>query len=359
MPAPELLRQFIRECLTQVPERSRGDEVCVICPEPACGDQSGNRHVNLKSGLTGCYRCNRGGPVANWAKRLGLTFDFGTWTPAAVGMDQLAVLTASLDGLAEGPSRRSGYIPEVELPRGFTALRDEPDSAYARLIGKMAERKRLTLDVLTEAGVGFTREDRRWEPFAIFPVFEYRRPVYFQGRTYQDPKDGGSTKQFPTRTECPLSSRYWIYGADEVAAQGGVVIFVEAILNVLSLRLALARRGVTGVVPAAVFKHKLSLEQVQKVMATGRRARQGGHPVTEFCFMYDGRTSDEVRRGLPGDAARAARLDAARLAATAPVTIVDLPDRVDPNDDADLAVDLFLRRRRWDRQSDLSSLVQV
>jgi len=357
-PRPELIRQFISEHLHEVKERSRGDEICVMCPEPGCPDKSGNRHINLKTGATSCFRCNRGGNIVAWSKRVGLFFDFGSYTPSATTMDQLTDIVSELTDWT-GPQRHSGYIPEVKLPKGFIYLRDEPNSAYARAIGRMAERKRLSLQDMIDAGVGFTREDKRWEPFAIFPVFEYKRPVYYQGRTYLDPKDGGSTKQFPTKQECPLSSRYWLYGADELAAEGGVIVFVEAILNVLSLRRELAARGITGVVPVAVFKHKLSNDQIQKVVTTTQRARMGGKTVTEFCFMYDGRTRDEVERGKAGDAALAARSDAARLAGTAPVTIVDLPDLVDPNDNAALAVDLFLQREPWDRAKDLSILVSV
>jgi len=208
----------------------------------------------------------------------------------------------------------------------------------------MAERKGLTREEFYRAGVGFTRSSRRWEPFAIFPVFEWGRPVYYQGRTYVD-RPGESTKQFPTREECPLSSRYWLYGLDEVVAQGGRVILVEAVLNVLSLRREIQRRGFTDLTPSAVFKHKISNAQFDKLQRAAQRARQAGRPVTEWCVMYDGRTRAEVEKDLPGDALAAARRDAALLYdGITPVSVVELPDRVDPNDNPELALDCLLAR---------------
>lgn len=329
---------------TVVKARCTVHEVVILCP--GCGDASGNRGVNVKTLATNCWRCGKGGGLVRWASGLGIHVDIEETAQQGVEIDEMAAILEALDRQHE-VVKPSGYIPEVKLPTGFTRLEDEPDCVHARLIVKMAQRKGLDREDFYRAGAGFTRQSPRWEPFAIFPVFEWGRPVYYQGRTYVD-RPGESTKQFPTREECPLSSRYWLYGLDEVAASGGHVILVEAIFNVLSLRKEIARRGLTGIVPVAVFKHKLSSHQLTKLQKVSQRARLGGHPVASWSVMYDGRTRGEVERGDKGDALQSAYGDAAQLYdEITPVSVVELPDRVDPNDDPVTALDCFLAREPY------------
>ncbi len=328
----EHIRQFVRATFDEVPERSHGDELVFICPEPGCRDRSGNRSVNLSSGLTSCWVCNKGGPFVAWARRLGHVIDDEGMAVGALDADEIGAMLEKIDDVGT-TAVASGYVPEVKLPRGFVAVSQEPQSAYAKLIAQMAVRKRLDLADLVEAGVGFTRESRRWEPFAIFPTFEWGRPVYYQGRTYVD-TPGESTKQFPTREECPVSSKYWVYNIDEARARGGVLVVVESILNVLSLRRELRRRGITDpIVPIAVFKHKVSDPQYVKLTQLIRQAAARKHPVTEVCFIYD------------SDATATAFKDAEMFVNTIPVSVVEMPEGVDANDDAVEAVDRFLRRR--------------
>lgn len=329
---------------TVVHPRCTAHEIVILCPQ--CGDASGNRGVSVKTLATNCWRCAKGGGLVRWAEGLGIQVDLGDTTPAGVEVDEMAQMIEALDRQGEVVAP-SGYVPEVKLPAGFTRIEDEPDCAHSRLILKMAARKGLGLEDFKAAGVGFTRSPTRWEPFAIFPVWEWGRPVYYQGRTYVD-RPGESTKQFPTRDECPLSSRYWIYGWDEVAAQGGEVILVEAILNVLSLRREIRRRGLTGITPVAVFKHKISDFQFNKLQKAATRAAAGNHPVTGWNVMYDGRTRKEVEHDEPGSALASARRDAGLLFnGLIPVSVVELPDRVDPNDNPALALDCFLARRPY------------
>lgn len=331
MARADQIRTFIHEHLEEVPERSHGDEVVVVCPEPGCADRSGNRSINLRSGLTSCWRCGRGGPFVAWVRRLGYTFD-GDDTPQAIELDELGDLVQAVDQVGAKVSP-GGYVPEVRLPAGFTRVADEPDGVYARLIGRMAARKQLTLADLVEAGVGFTRESRRWERFAIFPVLEWGRPVYYQGRTYTD-VPGEPTKQFPTREECPVSSRYWVYNLDQARERGGVLVVVESILNVLSFRREARRRGLADAVAVAVFKHKVSQAQYAKLAQLIRQAGERGHPITEVCLIYD------------SDAIAAAWKDADLFINLVPTSVVEMPAGVDVNDDAAEAVDRFTRRRR-------------
>lgn len=329
------LRLAIESTFEVVRSRSTGDELVIICPGCRGVDASGNRSINLKTGKTNCWKCNVGGSVYAWAKRAGYDLDIG---------DAPAPSTDELDGMmleitVHQPTS-SSYVPSVKLPRGFIPVAEQPRSAYAEMIAEMAERKKLTFEDMVTAGVGFTRQDPRWEPFAVFPVDEWSRPVYYQGRTYNDPERDPvtgkkpSTKQFPSRHECPLGSRHWLYGIDELrAAPGAKAVIVESILNVLSLRKELTRRGIGGVVPLAVFKHAISPEQQRKLLA----AKPG-----EICLMFD------------GDATASAFKDAGYLSNSCKVSVAEMPIGTDPNDDAVLAVDRFLARQPYSRFHGLS-----
>jgi hypothetical protein len=330
---PAQLRSQVEMLFDVIPDRSQGDELVFLCPEPGCGDRSGNRSVNLRTGKTNCWRCNKGGDFVRWATQLGYPVEIEEEPGLAVG--ELSGMVAGL-GVPEG--RQPSYVPQVCLPAGFTLLADEPDGAYARLIGRMAERKNLDLADFIEAGVGFTRVDPRWEPYAIFPVFEWGRVVYYQGRTYTDEPDR-ATKQFPSRSEVKLGSRHWLYNFDELRERGGVAIVVEAILNVRSLRRELAARGV-GATPVACFKHKVSAEQLGKLSSVKGLA--------EVCLMFD------------ADALASAYEECRRLQGGVPVTVVKMPSdaqgrKVDPNDDARLAADLFAKRGAYSEYESLLS----
>ena len=89
------------------------------------------------------------------------------------------------------------------MPKGFTPLaKDTPPpgkkhSIYYTLIAAMAERKHLDVADFIEVGAGYTRDDPQWEPYTIFPVFEFGTARYYQGRTYVDEADR-PTKRFST-----------------------------------------------------------------------------------------------------------------------------------------------------------------
>ena len=267
------LRQTVSSLFEVVASRSTAEELVFLCPQPGCGDKSGNRSVNLKSGKTNCWKCNKGGDFVVWAGRLGIEIT-----------DQGVQASADIDGLRERldarPVKRRAVpvISGVKLPVGFVRCADEPTSAYTKLIGRMACRKNLELKDFIQAGVGFCREGL-WEPYAIFPVTELGRTVYFQGRTYTD-VPGESTKRFPSRQEVPLSSRYWIYNIDALSdSRVTTAVVVESILNVLSLKKQFAREGVTDLAPVCVFKHGVSREQAAKLARFKH--------LQEVCILFD------------------------------------------------------------------------
>jgi hypothetical protein len=199
----------------------------------------------------------------------------------------------------------------------------------------MAVRKRLTLDAFKATGAGYTEEDDRWEPFAIFPCYEWGRPVYYQGRTYVD-TPGESTKLFPSRKECPLSSRYWVYNIDKLRSGGKIAILVEAVLSVLSLELELAKRGITDVVPVGCYKHHLSDNQRTKILACNPK---------EVCVMFDGDSYDaSVKTAI-------SMVNATQASA---IKLFDDDRRKDPNDDAVAAIDLFEARSPVDHLTTLN-----
>jgi hypothetical protein len=187
----------------------------------------------------------------------------------------------------------------------------------------MAERKNLGWKDMTKAGVGFTRTTPEWEPFAIFPVTEWNRTVYYQGRTYID-TPGQSTKKFPSKRVVPTGSSQWVYNIDKLRQGAHTAIVVESILNVLSLERELEHLGVTGVVPIAIFKHKISSPQWEKI--------KGCRHLKEVCLMFD------------DDALAEAQKTASTYVNHCKLTVVEMPKGVDANDDAQMAMKRFGRR---------------
>ena len=325
------LRQQIESTFEVVRHRCSQDELAIVCPEPGCGDKSGNRGINLSSGRTNCWRCNKGGDFVAWARRLGYLFDSSSTSGVSV---EALLPQAHRPGLFLPPVRRA------RMPAGFTALAREPKSVYARLIGEMAVRKNLTLKDFMDVGAGFTRTDEVWEPYCIFPVTEYQLPVYYQGRIYAETEPGQRTKRFPARDQLSYGSRYWLYNIDEFLAQEApIVIVVESILNVLSLRKKLAQERVSGVVPVAAFKHSLSREQAAKLVRCPH--------LKEICLLYD---HDAIAASWQSAPRLSARVSIARMPAG--------PDnrRLDPNDDVDAAWQAFCERQEFSKLSNLAWL---
>lgn len=307
-------------------KQSNPEELVIICPVPGCGDQTGNRSVNLRNGKTFCWRCNTGGDFIRWARWIGYAID-----EDARG----AVTLEELYQLLEWQPVTKNIIPvinEISLPPGFHPCFDNPESIFTREIGKMALRKNLEPEDLIMAGVGYATEDPRWEPFAVFPVLEYGRLVYFQGRTYWD-DPGKSTKKFPNRNEAPLSSKYWLYDIDELSRpEVDTVIAVESILNVLSLKKKLAKLGVTNMVPVCVFKHAISKPQFYKMLRFPN--------LKEVILLFD------------FDAIDLSWEEAKKIDDLLRVSIAEMPfsatnKKLDPNDDVDAAWAAIERRQPY------------
>ena len=268
--------------------------------------------------------------IAQWIER------DGTDSPA-VSVDHLQAMLSDVNRV--GVARTTGgFSTGVALPPGFTPLSPEPSNVFEKWIGRMAARKNLDYSTFFEAGVGFTRTSAKWERFAIFPVKEWGRTVYYQGRTYIDIK-GDSTKLFPSKFECELGARHWVYNIDELRLRGGVAVVVESILNVLSLKREFAIRGITGFVPVAVFKHKVSQEQLHKLAAC--------KGLKEVCMLYD------------EDAISSVYAECRRLLGRVKMTYVKMPHKVDANDDAVLAVDGVLKRQTYSDSAALLDALEI
>lgn len=319
-----LLKQEIENTFSMVRDRSTSEELVFVCPEPGCGDSNGNRSVNLKNGRTNCWRCNVGGNFIKWASKLGYQFS-----------NVADVSVASLKEVINlRPEQRSllPVVTDVKLPEGFTRCSDSLRSVRTRMIGEMAVRKNLTLDDMLECGAGWTAKSPLWEPFTIFPVVEYGKVVYYQGRTYAE-EPGEKTKKFPSRHEVKWGARYWIYNIDElIESQASIVVVVESILNVLSFKRLLRRLGVTDVVVVAVFKHAVSYEQYVKLS----RIRH----IKEICLLFD------------HDAVALSWKDAQKFTNMFKITVAEMPEgednkRLDPNDDVELAWNVFEKRHPY------------
>lgn len=329
-----LLRQEIEATFTVVARTD--DELTFVCPEPGCGDKKGKRSLNLKTSLTFCWRCGKGsngrGFFMAWARALGYRFT----------NEQDAIIHTSFENLLHPLKFDKTILPvvsAVKMPEGFTHLFDDPDCFYARLITRMARRKNLDYSDFEQASAGFTRMDPVWEPYCIYPVFEYRIPVYYQGRLYSEEPDMDSTKRFPSKKDLPYGARYWVYNIDEVREQEAeIVIVLESILNVLSMRRKLKELNVDNVVPVAVFKHHISTEQALKLAAIPS--------VKEACLLFDHDALDDSWDG------------AGRLVNRVSVTIASMPagpdnKKLDPNDAVDLAWRAFEQRVPYTVETDL------
>ena len=329
------LKIVVDELFHVIKDRSTKTELVFVCPQPGCGDNTGNRSVNLQTGKTNCFRCNKGGDFVKWAKWLGYTID-ETGVANAVPLEELNF------EMPVAEKERLPVVADIRLPDGFTYCHDKPRDVYTELIAEMAERKNLTIEDLMEARVGFTKLNLKWEPYAIFPVIEYGHVVYYQGRTYVD-EEGKPTKRFPDRQEAPYGAKYWIYGIDELrASKSQVVIVVESILNVLSLRKYMRENGLTGAVPVSVFKHYMSTPQKRKIMKMSH--------VKEVCLLYDHDATDSSWEKAP------------LLADTVKVSVAEMPPgpggrKNDPNDDPATAWQVFTERRVSDGLNTLAAKI--
>jgi len=324
-----LLKQEIEHTFQVVPHKCSRDELVFLCPE--CGDKSGHRSVNLNTGQTFCFRCNKGqhnkGSFLGWAKALGYTFANEAELSSIPLRDLLAPST---------PRSIVPAISKVKLPAGFTPIAKEPKSVYTRLITEMAVRKNLDYDAFVEAGVGFTRIEPRWESFAIFPVREYNIDVYYQGRTYID-VPGESTKLFPTNDAVKYGAAFWVYNLDELRdSRAKVAVVVESILNVLSLRRKFRELGRTDMVPVCVFKHHISKVQIVKLIrCTGLK---------EVCLLFD------------HDAIQATWRMVSAISNRIALTVAEMPmldgnQKLDPNDNVEAAITAIDCRKRYDFSS--------
>jgi len=333
-----LLKREIESMFTVVADKSSAEELVFLCPE--CGDHSGHRSVNLRTGFTFCFRCNKGahnkGNFMAWSKALGYQFLNSDNGYSNVPLEEL---------LNNPPAVRTKMpvLKPVDLPVGFTRLEDDPDSAYTELIRRMAKRKNLDLKAFIEAGAGFT-EQGLWEPYCIFPVYDSKMPVYYQGRTYVD-VPGEPTKRFPNRKDVTYGASYWVYNIDEVrTVKPNVIIMVESILNVLSLKRKLRALHLEHkYVPVCVFKHFVSQVQVQKLLLCGAE---------EFCLLFD------------HDAIALTWKSVAAFSNLTRVTIAEMPQlegnkKADANDDVDAAWDAIRNRKRYSAAAVTGNLVTV
>ena len=332
-----LLKREIESLFVVVASKCTPDELVFICPE--CGDKTGNRAVNIKSSKTFCWRCNRGknnkGHFVAWARALGyeITADSGF---SSTPVNEL---------LYQDESKPSGVpvLQEVDLPKGFIPIARTPKSIYTKLITDMARRKNLDYQDMVEAGVGYTPDDPYWEAYAIFPVQEYRMTCYYQGRTYID-VPGETSKRFPSRKYVKWGAGYWVYNINEVRLKKPeIVVVVESILNVLSLRKKLRQLGWDSVVPVCVFKHSISQVQATKLF------RCKG--IKEFCLLFDHDAIDATWRNV------------SYLGNKLAVTVAEMPTKdgnkkLDPNDDVEAAIDAIEQRKVYTSGNEIGHLME-
>lgn len=296
--SPDRVKSEIAKSFEVVSGRSTADEIYILCPVPGCEDRTGNRSINVKTLRSHCWRCRD--PQPHHVKALYRLKGLEWLEDGTDGFEDFA------DRLAEVEVKRAVTpVQTVELPEGFSLLSENRRSCYWRFCADMAERKHLSIEDLEEAGAGFTRSGP-WEPFCIFPVYEGTRCVYYQGRTYSD-EGFETTKKFPSKKEITYGPGYWVYNLDALAdREVSLVIVVESVLNVLSLRRKLRELGSDReIVPVCIFTHRVSRSQAAKF----QRYRH----VKEFCLLFD------------SDSSALALESGARLRASLSVTVARMP----------------------------------
>jgi hypothetical protein len=317
---PDKLRHEIASSFTVVKDRSTDDEICILCPVPGCEDKSGNRHINVKTLYTHCWRCGPKQPrhVKSLFQLVGLDFN-----------DDHVLDPAELREMLRGTTKWVRTpVQNLALPEGFTLLSRDRRSCYWKFCAEMAERKNLSIEDLEEAQAGFTREGD-WEPYCIFPVIEEPRIVYYQGRLYSD--DGADrTKKFPSKKVVQYGMSYWVYNLDALETKTATLgVAVESILNVLSLRKRLKELDLDKeIIPVCVFTHRISRSQVAKMMRYPH--------IKEWCFLFD------------SDSTELANETAKNLSALLPTSVAEMPQgrypdgtlrkTNDANDDVDAAL---------------------
>lgn len=335
----ELLKKLLQENFIEFPDRHRGDEFCIKCPD--CEeDHSGHRSVNLRTGLTNCFLCNRGGHIKRWLKDQGV--DPEDAFPVFRGQEDW---TVAVENLVYRRPRWTNqrWAADPKLPCGFTALaNDKPPpgkkhTIYFTLIAAMAERKHLDVADFIGAGAGYTRDDPQWEPYCIFPVMEWNGPRYYQGRTYIDEPDR-PTKRFPSKALFPEGSAGHLYGFDEVRSPSTRrVVLVESILNVLALRKKFRQQDTLDIVSACCWQSSVSHYQWLTLL----KARH----LEEVCIFFD---HDATAKAW--DAAEKALK---RYGPRFRITIAEMPPTcgptTDPNDDVEAALEAFAARKRFSK----------
>jgi hypothetical protein len=326
--SPEQLKSEIAANFQIVKDRSNDEEICIICPVPGCGDKNGNRSINVKTLHTNCWRCGSKQPhhVKTLFQSVGLEFED----------NHILEPSELLEMLRPKPGKVLTPVQDVPLPEGFELLSENRDSCYWRFCREMAERKHLSIEDLEEAQAGFTRFGN-WEPFCIFPVIEGPRIVYYQGRRYSDEGEE-KTKKFPSRKEVPWGVRYWIYNLEAISPPAvELVIIVESILNVLSLKRRLRELGLLEtIVPICVFSHYISQSHLTKMKAYKH--------IKDWCILFD------------SDSTELAHTTAMALNPLLPTSVAEMPHGKnsdgsprltnDANDDVDAALRAIDARQR-------------
>ena len=322
----EKLKYEIAAAFEVVKDRSSAEELVIICPVPGCGDRSGNRSINLKTGKSFCWRCQDDQPrhVAPLFRAAGIEYT----EDLSLEADELQMQMAGTVQKVLTP------VQDIKLPDGFSEVSKNRKSCYWRFCKRMAERKNLGIEDLEEAGAGFTREGY-WEPFCIFPCYEGDRTVYYQGRTYTD-EGHDTTKKFPSKKVVPYGPSYWVYNLDALQNPSvTLVILVESVLNVLSLRKRIRELGLENeIVPVCIFTHRISKAQVAKL--------QRYKHIKDFCILYD------------SDSSALASQAGVAWGTVLPISVAHMPTGIRPdgsirltndaNDDVDAALDAVANR---------------
>lgn len=210
-----------------------GDEYRFECPK--CSEFVGKNHlwVNLGKAVYHCFRCGYQGSLFSVVGR-------GVFTPHPRTVVK-----------KEYQVTRTGIYPV-----GFVRIRSMSGVVAEEIYSYMKARY-ITRTRCAEIGIGYVEGNIKLANYAIMPITEFGREVYWVARTFR----GSNPKEIsPTNEQVIYPRRELVYGLDEVQA-GREVWVVEGIFDAERLR------ATCGVTTVAILGSNVSDHQIGKILA--------------------------------------------------------------------------------------------
>lgn len=218
LPSPAIL-EALQKKFPSVWLASGGEEIMVTCPychlRGMSRDTSGHLALNFEKGMAHCVKCD-------WGNR-----SLRSWLKDQNFEGQLPLPSREALSLKKPERPRFPLLQSAEIPPFAVPMRRGEQGMFADALRK----KKLTDDDWIKAKVH--QCDRgRYAGYTIFPFYENRVMVYWQGRSADPDIPAWRRKQNPD--DLKLGKASWLYGYDPSLPRGGTVYLVEGTLDQIS-----------------------------------------------------------------------------------------------------------------------------